>query len=150
MGNIIKILKILLVLLFLYIPSCYAISFETSSSVYDKVLKSLNEEPENWLLTTNELIYIKPGFMIEAKEDMYPEVEPYCTVRISFELLKRDPYVTIRKPISKSIEGEYKKKFIRKIEELLYERLKEKYKSKPSKVLQPKSQPEKTKGFDDL
>lgn len=120
-----KILKYLILLLLITSP-CYGLDLD-SRHLYENILKSFDEEPENWIINTTEALYISNGKAAEVSHSSFPDVSEYCLVEINYILCKEDIYISIKKPINEYVKDPYKYQIAKKIAELLVDRLTEKY-----------------------
>lgn len=147
-------LAIILLLLLINVP-CYAINLD-SENVLDNIMKSFDEEREQWIIRSNKILYMSGIIDKDLRNKSYPEVDDNCLVEISHSIFRgEEGYIIIDKPINMRIEGKEFNRFAKKIRLMIYEELHNRYNIrmpkenlhniKIPKEKQKKSQPSITK-----
>jgi hypothetical protein len=119
----------LLIMLMILTSPCKALDLD-NDSIYDRMIESIDTEPENWILRDGQMYYISTG--AEKVDDLYPEYHKNCTVHIYYRVLvpKEYVYVKIEKPEKLFLEGDILYKFSTKIRKFILKELKERYEIK--------------------
>lgn len=118
-----KILKYITILLLLSITPCYAFDWKglDGDNIVDKIIDSIEKEPEKWLIRNNSLAYFEDDeYRKKASTSTWPESRDGCLIEISHDVLGYDDgYVIIDKPF-KVHKREYYKKLTIAIRQLIY------------------------------
>jgi hypothetical protein len=122
----------LLVLLLLTTPSfstpCFGLDYLDEVNLIDNIIKSFDEEPQNWYFGTCYAVYAKsPTQLKKALDVIYPEHDPNSIIVIGFNLNRHGgSYITFDKPdlgfISEGSDKQFKK-FDEAIKIQLYKKL---------------------------
>jgi hypothetical protein len=136
--KIVLLLLLYFIILGLFTGPCDALDLD-NDSIYEKMIESIDTEPENWLLRDGQLYYISSGAG-KIKNDSYPEFDKNCTVHIYYRVLvpHKQVYVKVEKPGEFFIEGKMLDKFANKIRQFMLKELKEQYKVKEESIIKPK------------
>lgn len=126
----------------------YALDLD-SNNLVDNVIKSLDEERDKWIIRGFDLYYINGPIDSDLRNTSWPEYDDKCLVEINHRVFFTDPdrvSISFEKPVDLRVEGNDKIKLTRKIRQVLYEELHDRYNARTPKkeiVLEKKPEPEK-------
>jgi len=126
-----KILIVSISLLFtiLCLP-VYAINLD-SNNLIDNVIKSLDEERENWIIRGSKVYYINGSIDSDLRNETWPENDKNCVVYISFNILRPSPktgYISFEKPIDFMVDkNDDFTRLSTKLRQVIYEELHNRY-----------------------
>jgi hypothetical protein len=141
------LLTIITVLFIYFVPPCYSIDLD-SNNLVNNVIKSLDEERDKWIIRGTSLYYINGPIDSDLRNKSWPEYDDKCLVEIDHYLFYPDPRrcsISFDKPVELRVEGNDKTKLTRKIRQVLYEELHNRYNARTPKkeiVLNIKPEPE--------
>lgn len=124
-----------LLLVFLFPTILFSMNLDNYLSV-DEMMKSIQDEPEKWLITENRAIFFGNSSKVRSvKDDFYPESCEDAKIVIYFNLYRGR--AELEKPKGPWYEGSERKKIIRTIKLYKYNKYKKelKIKDKPTIVL---------------
>jgi len=142
------------ILILLITTPSFSLDYLDEINLIDNIIKSFDEEPENWYFVTSTCIYAKDKKRLKkAISVLYPENDPNSILVINFYLNKGNEgsYIHFEKPdigfISEGHDDEFKK-FDRAIKIQLYKKLKRQvgsYVTEQKESPKVESEPEKKK-----
>jgi len=142
------------ILILLITTPSFSLDYLDEINLIDNIIKSFDEEPENWYFGTSTCIYAKDKKRLKKAISVpYPEHDPNSILVINFHLNKGNEgsYINFEKPdigfISEGHDDEFKK-FDRAIKIQLYKKLKRQvgsYVTEQKESPKVESEPEKKK-----
>ena len=119
-----RIIGLILTILILYIHPVFALSMDLNHEVICKnIIKSFQEEPDNWILKSQYLVYVSNLTQIQKlRKQIYPEVSAFAEVVIIYNIY--DNFVRIDKPFDLDFDSKIEKKLLFEIKKFIYKDLK--------------------------
>jgi len=125
---------------------CFAIDLD-SEKLIDNIIKSLDEERDNWIIRGSRAYYITGHIDSEIRNKSWPEQDERCLVHLNYQIFHTHPdegYVTIDKPVDMHLHGNDRIKMKRKLRQVMYEELHNRFNTRlPKKKIEIKVQVKK-------
>ena len=127
---------------------CYALDLD-SNNLVNNIIKSLDEERDRWIIRGGRAYYIDGHIDSDLRNASWPEQNDRCLVYLNYQIFHTDieeGYATIDKPIDKHLHGNEKLKLVKKLRQVMYEELHNRFNVRmPKKKIVLKKKPEPVK-----
>jgi hypothetical protein len=121
----VKVFLSTLVILFIFTSQVLALDLD-SRNLVNNIVKSIKEEPNNWIVRDSFLYYSND--ISDIAKDTFPELNDKCLVYIAFSVLTEDHlYIVIKKPVELYLSDEDEMKLAKLIRQLMFNKLYHKF-----------------------